>query len=294
MATKSVVVACRRRASRCVAGPPPTAASPLLSARGRPASHCRVAVEPRATVESMMLSSGTRAARAGRPATAESPLPSARRLAAIAAICLACLAPAACGSPGARAEKATQELALADLGFDFGAVDAPVQVVEFSDYACGYCRRFHLETFPLLQEFIDSGTVRWKYVTYASGMFRNGMPAAYAAECAGEQGVFEEVSRMLYERQQRWTRLLDASPAFEEIAREAGADDAEFQACVAEARPRERVQSAQAVAARLGVSGTPFFLVNGQPLMGAQPVEFWRDVIRALVARGPEGDARGS
>ncbi len=266
-------------------------ASPSSSVRDRHASR-RGVFGPRAKTSGSTDGPGSTARIFGPRTKTPSPSPSpCGRPAVVLAFGLACLAPAACGGPGAHAEKATQELALEELGFDFGEAGAPIQVVEFSDYGCSYCRRFHLETFPLLREFIDSGTVRWKYVTYASGMFRNGLPAAYAAECAGEQGVFEEVSKTLYERQRQWARLLDASPDFEEIAREAGADAAEFRTCVAEARPRERVQSAQAIAARLGVTGTPFFLVNGQPLMGAQPVEFWRDVIRALSGSGPAGDA---
>ncbi len=221
------------------------------------------------------------------------PSPRRGRLPVAIAACLL-ISAAACGSPGAGAAKALQELSLNEIGFDFGAADAPVKVVEFSDYACGYCRQFHTETFPLLREFIDSGAVQWKYVPYASGMFANGLPAAYAAECAGEQGLFEEVSRALYLRQRDWARSPDASAAFDAMAREAGADEAEFRACVAESRPRERLRSAQAIAARAGVTGTPFFLVNGRPLMGAQPVEFWRDVIRALSGSGSASGAPGS
>lgn len=221
--------------------------------------------------------------------------PRRRPLAAVAAACLVGSATAAaCGNPGVQAAKALQELSLNEIGFDFGAADAPVQVVEFSDYGCSYCRSFHTETFPLLKEFIESGTVRWKYVPYASGMFANGLPAAYAAECAGEQDLFEEVSRRLYEQQRDWAQLADASPAFEAIAREAGADPAEFTACVAESRPRSRLTSGQAIAARVGVTGTPYFLVNGRPLMGAQPVEFWRDVIRALSGGDPAAGGPGA
>ncbi len=191
-----------------------------------------------------------------------------------------------------------QEFALDEIGFDFGEEDAPVQVVEFSDYGCGYCRRFHTETFPtLMEEFVNAGVVRWKYVTYVSGMFPNGFPAAFAAECAGEQGLFPEVSRALYRRQQEWKGMGDPGPVFESLAVEAGADLDEFRACVREERPRPRIRSGVISGARLGVRGTPSFLVAGRPLVGAQPLSVWREIIEIAKdlppAPAPESGSEG-
>ena len=183
-----------------------------------------------------------------------------------------------------------QEFQLGEIGFDFGSEDAPIAVVEFSDYGCGYCRRFHTETFPtLMEEYVETGQVRWKYVTYVSGMFANGMPAAYAAECAGEQDLFAPMSKLLYERQADWKGLGDPSAALEQLAGEVGVDAAEFQACVAEERPRPRVRSGILSGARLGVRGTPSFLINGVPLVGAQPLAWWRDAFTAIGAENEDG-----
>ena len=183
-----------------------------------------------------------------------------------------------------------QEFSLGEIGFDFGSEDAPIAVVEFSDYGCGYCRRFHTETFPtLMEEYVETGQVRWKYVTYVSGMFANGLPAAYAAECAGEQDLFSPMSTLLYERQADWKSLGDPGAAFEQLAREVGADVAQFQTCVAEERPRPRVRSGIISGARLGVRGTPSFLVNGVPLVGAQPLPWWRDAFTAIGAENEAG-----
>ncbi len=181
------------------------------------------------------------------------------------------------------------------LGFDFGAEDAPVHVVEFSDYGCGYCRRFHTEIFPTLrEEFIDAGVVRWKYVTYVSGMFANGFPAAYAAECAAEQNLFTKVSRSLYERQAEWKRSSDPYPVFEALAVEAGADSAVFRTCIQDERPKARIRSGILSGARLGIRGTPSFLVNGRPLVGAQPIPVWRDIIQvAGTITAEPGDGGG-
>ncbi len=199
---------------------------------------------------------------------------------------------------GTRALPPAQEFQLAQLGFDFGSDDAPIKVVEFSDYGCGYCRRFHTETFPtLMREFIEPGRVQWKYVTYVSGMFANGMVAAFAAECAGEQDLFTPVSRMLYERQPDWKGLGEPYPVFEALAEEAGADTAQFRACITEQRSRGRVRSGILTGARLGVRGTPAFMVNGVPAMGAQPLVWWDGLFSAIeeeIGAEPGGAGRRS
>ena len=178
-----------------------------------------------------------------------------------------------------------QEVPLEELGFDFGSDDAPITVIEFSDYGCGYCRRFHTETFPTIRkDYIETGKVRWKYVTYVSGMFANGLPAAFVAECAGEQGLFEPISDLLYERQADWKGLGDATAAFNELAREVGVDVDELGACIDEERPKARVRSGIVTGRNLGIRGTPAFLANGVPLMGAQPLEWWVEFFSAMEA----------
>lgn len=195
---------------------------------------------------------------------------------------------------GTTVKPPAQEFSLDDIGFDFGSEDAPIAVIEFSDYGCGYCRRFHTGIFPAIsEEYIETGQVRWKYVTYVSGMFANGLAAAYAAECAGEQDLFSSMSRLLYERQPDWKSLGDPMPVFEELAREVGVEADDFQACVAEERHKPRVRSGIISGARLGIRGTPSFLVNGVPLVGAQPIEWWRDAFTAIAAENEGGAATG-
>ena len=174
------------------------------------------------------------------------------------------------------------EHSIDELGYDLGAPEAPIKIVEFSDFGCGYCRRFHTEIFPALQrEWIESGKVQWKYVTYVSGMFPNGLQAAFAAECVGEQGRFQDMSAILYERQQDWKGKDDPYSIFAEYVEELGLDGATYQSCLSENRQRSRVRSGVLTGARLGVRGTPSFLVDGFPLVGAQPVEVWNDILTA-------------
>ena len=168
----------------------------------------------------------------------------------------------------------------------------PIKVVEFSDFGCGYCRRFHIERFPtLMADYVETGKVQWKYVTFASGMFPNGRAAALAGECAGEQGHFAPMSDLLYQRQPEWRSEPDPADVFEALAVEAGADARQYRECVAEDRPAERLRSGFLAGARLGVRGTPTFIVNGIPLVGDQPLSVWAEVFTAIGAAA--GNAPG-
>ena len=99
--------------------------------------------------------------------------------------------------------------------------------------------------------------MRWKYVTYVSGMFANGLQAAFVAECAAEQGLFAPISDLLYERQADWKSLGDPSPVFNELAREVGVDVDELDTCIDEERPKARVRSGVVSGRNLGIRGTP-------------------------------------
>ncbi len=182
------------------------------------------------------------------------------------------------------------EIPLHELGFLYGSPEAPISVVEFSDYGCGYCRRFQLETFPtLLSDFIEPGRVKWRYVTYLSGAFPKSPSAAMVAECAGEQGLFAPVSRLIYERQRLWRRDADPVAAVTALATEAGADRSEIEACVSERRPMARLRAGIAAGRRLGARGTPYFLVEGAPAPGAQPLEWWVRILTAIEAEIESG-----
>lgn len=194
----------------------------------------------------------------------------------------------------ARVQLPAQELPITEIGFNSGSPDAPIKVLEFSDFGCGYCSRFHLETFPTLTEdYIETGKVEWKYVTFVSGMFSNGDAAALAAECAGEQGHFAPMRALLYERQAEWKRLSNPAGALEALAVEAGARAEDYRRCVAEERPAPRIRSGFLAGARIGVRGTPTFLINGMPLVGAQPIELWADIFTVAEAEAAARSGAG-
>lgn len=172
------------------------------------------------------------------------------------------------------------EIDFPTLGYDFGNPDATLRIAELSDFGCGFCRKFHEETFPVLQEeYMDAGTVLWKYIPIVTGMFPHGDMSALAGECAGEQDEFEPMLERLYEDQGTWKSSGDPMPHFLGYAAELGLNSEQFESCIAEERPGDRIADGGRAARALGLRGTPSFLINGYPVQGALPIQLFRDIL---------------
>ncbi len=216
---------------------------------------------------------------------------------AAAAALLALLLAAACGEERSPAGESRQTappslldyqlssfgmLNPAAAGHVRGRGDAPVTVIEFGDFGCPYCALFALQTYPVLhREYVETGRVQWRYVTFVMGTFPNGEEAARAAECATEQGeaAFWEMHDLLYERQQEWKRAGDPEALFGRYAADAGLDTERFGSCYREERSRLRVMAGNALAAESGVRATPTFFINGMRVQGALPLEQFRMIL---------------
>jgi len=153
-----------------------------------------------------------------------------------------------------------------------GPQDAPVTIVEFSDFNCPYCRRFHIETFePLMAAYPDQ--IRFVYrdfpITSAESIV-----AAQAANCAGKQGAYWEFHNELLAGD-----LGLGAEAYSAYAQRLSLDPETLAACIAGGEEQAEVESDARAAAALGVSGTPTFFINGIPLVGAQPLTQFRSVI---------------
>ncbi len=181
------------------------------------------------------------------------------------------------------------------IGYDQGSPDAPVKVVEISDFGCGYCRVFNQEVFPvLLEEFIESGRVQWKFVPFVLGIFPNGDKAALAGECAGEQGLepFLRMRGRLFSEQAGWRDTQDPDEFFARLAKEEGLREGRFRRCLEDGQRAEQVQLDIRLGQALGTQGTPMFIVDGLPLSGALPAESFRRLLNLLLAEkaGPSRD----
>ncbi len=173
------------------------------------------------------------------------------------------------------------------LGYTRGDPDAPIRIVEFSDFGCGYCRKFHMETYPaLMEKYVDTGIVQWQYVPYILGIFPHGLEAALAGECAGEQGHLEAYGQRLFESQPEWKNAEGpVGELFLGYAEAEGLDVARFEQCLVEDWQRERVRANVIAGGQLGVRGTPTFYVPGyQPASGALPLEVFDQIIEFVLA----------
>ena len=182
------------------------------------------------------------------------------------------------------------EIPIEELGFNRGSVEAPVKVLEMSDYGCGYCRKFHLETFPTLEEeFLETGMVEWKFAPFVTGMFGNSLAVTEAAECTLEQDeeAFLALNERLWRDQAEWKGGADPAAivrAWVE-ALEADVDMARFDSCLAEDRRLARIAAQTGLSRQLGVRGTPTFFVLGYPpLQGALPTELFQEILHLVHA----------
>jgi protein-disulfide isomerase len=155
-----------------------------------------------------------------------------------------------------------------------GADNAPITIVEFSDYECPYCQKFHRETFDrLLESYPDQ--IRFVYRDFPlASIHPNATPASEAANCANEQGAFWDYHYLLFDG----PRGLNTD-AYLGYAQDLSLDMAAFGECLDSRRYQDEVQEDFDFAARLGVRSTPTFFINGLPLVGAQPFEVFQQVI---------------
>jgi protein-disulfide isomerase len=157
------------------------------------------------------------------------------------------------GGSGVYADAAS----VAEDGRAQGKTDAPLTLIEYSDFTCGYCLKFFKETLPKLQAtYIDTGKVRFVYRDYPRADRGVGVEAAVAARCAGAQGRYWAMHDRLFGEGGR----LD-SGSFKSAAKSMGLDQAEFGKCFDERRHLESIFQDRREANRWGFHGTPGFIL---------------------------------
>lgn len=192
------------------------------------------------------------------------------------------------------AQAATQAEALLEAlergpGPSKGSPDAPVTIVEFSDFQCTYCRKFWRETLPLIDErYIRTGKVRFVY-RHLAILGPPSVQAAMAAECAHEQGKFWPYHDRLFGS----TGLFAFSTGnLKRYAEELRLEASGFNACLDAERPREKVEQETIIGRMIGMTGTPGFLINGGRLVGAQPFQVFEQIIEAMLKEGARSRQR--
>jgi protein-disulfide isomerase len=171
-----------------------------------------------------------------------------------------------------------------------GAKDAPVTIVQWSDYQCPFCSRVE----PTISKVMDDykGKVRVVWRDMPLPFHPNALPSAIAARAAGEQGKFWEMHDKLFADQAHEDRA-----TFEKYAQDLGLNMAKFKAALDAQKGKEAIDADAAAGGKIGAHGTPAFFVNGKFLSGAQPYEVFKGKIDeelkiadALIAKGtPKG-----
>ena len=164
-----------------------------------------------------------------------------------------------------------------------GPADAWVTIVEFSDFQCPYCGMAE----PTVEQVLAlyPADARLVYKHFPLSQHANARPAANAAECARAQGpafdgYFWEMHDLLFANQ----GTLGAASLAGYAAQIAGLDAAAWQACFDARQLDARVQADLDLGRSLGVSGTPTFAVNGQPLVGAAPLDTFKAAVESARA----------
>ena len=170
-----------------------------------------------------------------------------------------------------------------------GDPEAPITLVEFTDYQCPFCRRFYTNTLSKIKEqYIETGKVRLVLRDLPLGFHSKARPAAKAAHCAREQGKYWEMHDALFEGGGK----LDKKD-FTRYAEKIGVDDFPFQECMASSRHNEAIDRDVADAGKASINGTPGFVlgktteneINGTLISGAQSFASFKRQIDNLLAK---------
>ncbi|MCX7057698.1 MAG: thioredoxin domain-containing protein [Proteobacteria bacterium] len=197
-------------------------------------------------------------------------------------------APMTAPAPAAHAAATTPLVSLDASPHDsIGSSTAAVVLVEFTDYQCPFCRRFHERSWPeIKRRYVDTGKVRLEVRDMPLQFHDAAMPAAIAARCAGQQGKFWPVFSALLDKPDALTK---EGPRQAAIA--AGVSLAAFEQCLRNPQVLGAIEADIEDAQRIGVDGTPGFVIarrkgnrlEGTLLLGAQPANVFASRIDALL-----------
>jgi protein-disulfide isomerase len=198
---------------------------------------------------------------------------------------------AAPSQPQAQAQPVSDKVSMAFTpgGFSVGKDDAPLVLVEYTDYQCPFCQRFHNDAYAQLKtNFIDTGKLRFVSRDFPLDFHENARRSAVAARCAAEQGKYWEL---------RHTMIVNASQLQPDkivgYAQSASMDVAKFKTCVDSDKYRAAIDKDVAEGTAAGVNGTPSFVLgrvengklDGVRLVGAMPYQQFEAKINEMLAQ---------
>lgn len=206
----------------------------------------------------------------------------------------AAVAPTPAPSPSQQPSGGT--VSLADTSKDFagklGSDEAPIVIVEYSDFQCPFCRSwFNDAKSQLDKEYIETGKVQLIYKDFPLSFHPMAQTYAEAARCAGDQGKFWEFHDKIFEEQSKFGQGTVSNITIDDVkqwALDFGLNTTEFNSCLDTGKYSATVQSNFSDGSTAGVGGTPSFVIGkrggtGQLLVGAQPYANFKTAIDALL-----------
>jgi protein-disulfide isomerase len=171
-----------------------------------------------------------------------------------------------------------------------GKADAPVTIIEFSDYQCPFCGRFVKNTFPdIAKKYIDDGQVKYVFRDFPLEFHKQAPKASEAANCAGDKGKYWEMHDKLFDNQSALT-----VDKLKQYAADIGLDTESFNACIDSGKHADEINKDLEDGKKATVSGTPTFFIGksqsgkkeiaGKRMVGARPFSSFEQVIEQLLA----------
>lgn len=163
-----------------------------------------------------------------------------------------------------------------------GEADAPITLIEFTDYQCPFCGRHFTQTYSQIKaEYVDTGKVKYVTRDFPLGFHQNAQKAAEASECADDQGKFADMHDKLFAEQGAWSSAADAASVFKQYAADLGMNAGDFDSCLDGGTHAEEVRADMAAGQASGISGTPGFWILGpdgqnQLISGAYPYDTFK------------------
>lgn len=199
-------------------------------------------------------------------------------------------------------QAAAREPELPDVTIDLadfpvmGQADAPITVVEFSDFQCPYCARHVTDTLPKLkEEFVATGKIRYAAGDFPLPSHAQAFKGSVAAHCAGEQDMYWEMAHKIFEHYREFNE-----ENLPDYAAEVGLDAAKFEECFASGRHDDEINKRKAAGSSASVTGTPMFLLGYtdedgtefkpvDAIRGAHPFPEFERKIEELLKKKEEG-----
>jgi len=170
-----------------------------------------------------------------------------------------------------------------------GNENAPVTIVEFSDYQCPFCRSFYNGAYQEIKEkYVDTGKVKVIFRDFPLSFHKDAMPAAMATECVREQKgdeAFFQMHNKIFEGQSGNGTDSISSDSLTQYAKEIGVDLDQYKDCVDSEKYKKEILEDQQYAQKVNIKGAPGFYINETQIIGARPFSSFEEIIEAELAK---------